>query len=249
MSFDLSGIQPGGPTGGGGGGVSDHGALTGLADDDHAQYVKDAGDDLTGALVFPIAGTDRMEVTPAIDEWTTGILMRGVGGTPETIQIAGYSDGDWDDAWIIMRNTDGQRVDVGPGYVLGKQPDGFNYTQLRHSSSGSLLRLTRPDSGAYPMIEMMCDDDDGVYINLPAGGEYRVGGVPLDTGGGGPTEETRSDFVAPYIYYGRAPSGTADSATGWHIDRIEVEDDGTVTVTTAQGSFIEWTQRTFEVYA
>lgn len=33
-----------------GGGVTDHGALTGLADDDHPQYVKKAGDQMTGNL-------------------------------------------------------------------------------------------------------------------------------------------------------------------------------------------------------
>lgn len=33
-----------------GGGVTDHGALTGLGDDDHPQYVKDIGDSMTGTL-------------------------------------------------------------------------------------------------------------------------------------------------------------------------------------------------------
>lgn len=36
---------------GGGGGVTDHGALTGLGDDDHPQYAKKAGDTFTGAIV------------------------------------------------------------------------------------------------------------------------------------------------------------------------------------------------------
>lgn len=39
--------------GAGGGGVTDHGALTGLADNDHPQYVLKAGDTLTGSLTMP----------------------------------------------------------------------------------------------------------------------------------------------------------------------------------------------------
>ena len=38
-----------------GGGVTDHGALTGLADNDHPQYVLKAGDTMTGALSWTVA--------------------------------------------------------------------------------------------------------------------------------------------------------------------------------------------------
>ncbi len=41
-----------GATVGGGGGVTDHGALTGLGDNDHPQYVIDAGDEMTGLLTM-----------------------------------------------------------------------------------------------------------------------------------------------------------------------------------------------------
>lgn len=41
------------PCGGGGAVVTDHGALTGLSDDDHPQYVLDAGDSMSGDLVMP----------------------------------------------------------------------------------------------------------------------------------------------------------------------------------------------------
>jgi len=42
---------------GGGVGIVDHGLLQGLGDDDHPQYVKDAGDTMTGDLLFDAALT------------------------------------------------------------------------------------------------------------------------------------------------------------------------------------------------
>ena len=57
--------------------VTDHGALSGLGDDDHPQYVKDAGDTMTGTLqldssadilMYSGAGTGQ---THAINSHTT----------------------------------------------------------------------------------------------------------------------------------------------------------------------------------
>jgi len=59
---DSAGLyyRVGGGSPGGGGGVTDHGALTGLTDDDHPQYILGAGDAMTGqlGLVAPTIGTN-----------------------------------------------------------------------------------------------------------------------------------------------------------------------------------------------
>ena len=55
-----------------GGGVTDHGALTGLGDDDHAQYAKLAGDTFTGEVDFTSSNTRFTHADPAIIIKQTG---------------------------------------------------------------------------------------------------------------------------------------------------------------------------------
>ena len=83
-------------------GVTDHGALTGLGDDDHPQYVKDTGDTMTGNL------TVQARVNVA-----NGLVLNG--GTDQNIlhfnggvtagDIAGIS---WSDANRLIFITNGQ---------------------------------------------------------------------------------------------------------------------------------------------
>ena len=63
--------------------------------------------------------------------------------------------------------------------------------------------------------------------------------VPLTEGG---ATIARAAWASPYHYYGIAPSGTAESATGWTIHRTTTDADGLVTATaTATGA---WNSRT-----
>jgi hypothetical protein len=63
--------------------------------------------------------------------------------------------------------------------------------------------------------------------------------VPLTEGG---STIARAAWASPYHYYGIAPSGTAESATGWTIHRTTTDADGLVTATaTATGA---WNSRT-----
>ena len=62
--------------------------------------------------------------------------------------------------------------------------------------------------------------------------------VPLTEGG---STIARAAWDSPYHYYGTAPTGTAESSTGWTITRITTDADGTVTATaTATGA---WSSR------
>ena len=68
--------------------------------------------------------------------------------------------------------------------------------------------------------------------------------VPLTEGG---ATIARAAWDSPYHYYGTAPTGTAESSTGWTITRIATDADGTVTAsTTATGA---WSARTSLSYS
>ena len=59
--------------------------------------------------------------------------------------------------------------------------------------------------------------------------------VPLSEGG---STIARAAWASPYHYYGSAPSGTAESSTGWTIHRTTTDADGTVTASaTATGAW------------
>ena len=82
------------PTGGGGGGVSDHGALTGLADDDHTQYLNNARGD---ARYQPLALKGQVIlVVPAGGEGAsqTFAVPGVVGANVVTVSIAQHPDSD-----------------------------------------------------------------------------------------------------------------------------------------------------------
>jgi hypothetical protein len=54
--------------------------------------------------------------------------------------------------------------------------------------------------------------------------------VPLTEGG---STIARAAWDEPYHYYGTAPTGTAESSTGWTITRITTDADGSVTAETS----------------
>ena len=63
--------------------------------------------------------------------------------------------------------------------------------------------------------------------------------VPLTEGG---ATIARAAWASPYHYYGIAPSGTAESSTGWTIHRTTTDADGVVTASvTASGA---WSSKT-----
>jgi hypothetical protein len=71
-------------------------------------------------------------------------------------------------------------------------------------------------------------------------------GPPGPPGLDAPLYERRHDYAAPYSYSGKAVEGSLDSADVWTITRIEIEDDGTTTVTTAPN--VKWDDRLTESY-
>ena len=83
-------------TGGGGGGVTDHGALTGLTDDDHIQYLNNAR--------LALKNENDLEGIPLSTELTyniDGTLATSIkGGITKTFtyvdgQLAEVTNGDW----------------------------------------------------------------------------------------------------------------------------------------------------------
>jgi hypothetical protein len=66
-------------------------------------------------------------------------------------------------------------------------------------------------------------------------------------GSGVTTWLRRSDWVEPYNYLGTALPGYLETQNVWNITRLEVSDDGDVTVTHAED--VAWTDRTTATYA
>ena len=84
---------------GGGGGVTDHGALTGLADDDHPQYHNDTRGDVryyTKAQIdalAPKSGTSTITVTaPGGFEHTETVAATGITGSMRVLVSLGDHD-------------------------------------------------------------------------------------------------------------------------------------------------------------
>lgn len=70
-------LEPG-SGGSGGDGVTDHGALTGLSDDDHTQYVLDAGDTMSGTLDMADNIIDSPKLRDYSEEQATPSSAAGV---------------------------------------------------------------------------------------------------------------------------------------------------------------------------
>jgi hypothetical protein len=86
--------------GGGGGGVTDHGALTGLADDDHTHYVlADGSRAVTGTLsVANISASGTLDAIGGVDS-VTGFSVNAVAGIGTTINF--IADGSTHDVTIV----------------------------------------------------------------------------------------------------------------------------------------------------
>jgi hypothetical protein len=86
--------------GSGGAGVSDHGALTGLSDDDHPQYLNNARGDLRYAPLASAGHTIEDEGTPLTQRTSLNFTGSGVsvadsgGKTVVTISGGGGGGGD-----------------------------------------------------------------------------------------------------------------------------------------------------------
>jgi hypothetical protein len=80
-----------------------------------------------------------------------------------------------------------------------------------------------------------------VYYNL-ATGQLTYGGPPPAL-----EKELRQDFVSPYSYCGKADAGASESSNVWLVTRIQILDDGTTTVTTANN--VNWTNRYTHIYS
>ena len=91
---------------GGAVGITDHGNLTGLLDNDHPQYVLDAGDTMTGALVIPDLG----DTTPSI--YFTGDTNTGIA----------YETAD---QWVLLANG-APSLRVGNGFCTTGGTHYFN---------------------------------------------------------------------------------------------------------------------------
>jgi hypothetical protein len=111
----------------GSGGVADHGALTGLSDNDHPQYLLDDGDTLTGTLIAdrPTGGNIQMfDGDGAASGVTSAVTFVGGDGTSV---LTGTVVGQWvaaSNEWTLnltaLKDAAGASIQIGNFAAVAK---------------------------------------------------------------------------------------------------------------------------------
>ncbi|MCG9911839.1 MAG: hypothetical protein MH137_11110 [Flavobacteriales bacterium] len=127
--------------------------------------------------------------------------------------------------------------------------------------------------GAVEAVFTLVDENPGVFANWhdsPAPGtvyfiksapinqkvadffaenELKNGALPTVSASAGPMIDYiwRHDYVSNIIYAGAAPVGTSESTPIWQIDKIELNTEGEVVITT--GAIGSWTDRLTLIYS
>ena len=72
--------------------------------------------------------------------------------------------------------------------------------------------------------------------------DYTLTGPPAE-----PPSDVRTDYVYPHSYCGSAPQGALENSAVWTIKRIQINVDGSATITTATN--VEWVDRLTVAYS
>lgn len=132
-----------------GGGVTDHGALTGLGDDDHAQYILVDG---SRGFTSTVSGTSPIEgYHLATKEYVDGALSSGIG--------------------ITHGNLSGLDADDHPQYHSDARGDVRYYQQNEVDTISGTLQtdinnriVSNPGSGEYRITNIRLDADLKIVI-------------------------------------------------------------------------------------
>jgi hypothetical protein len=144
--------------------VTDHGALTGLGDDDHPQYLKTGGGALSGNLTAPMFGA----ATPAGAEAGMYILT---GGTPR---------------WLMGKNTASEGTgDVGADFAFARFHDNGawagNAIEINRASGG--VTLEKPVWLADPVPTFGNHAASKQYVDSRGGGTVTNADVAASVAG------------------------------------------------------------------
>ena len=119
------------------GGVADHGALTGLSDDDHTQYVLDAGDSMTGALDIKV-GALALDIQNTTDSASvqTAIFRGGDRATASNGESAYIS-------YTLDNNAGNQEEVMRFTWKMGRVEanDGEGVFSIEMESNGALVGM------------------------------------------------------------------------------------------------------------
>lgn len=204
----AGGVGPAGPAGPPGPpGATDHGALTGLADDDHLQYVKKAGDTMTGPLTVQEDNASGFSVVTFRDE--TGAFQGNVGydnlNNFSYVQTA-------NDLYFVLNNTHRARLTT-----LGK---------LRLGDSTAPTDQLEVAGGIRSTGNMRNDGPGGFLAVEPAAGNpyfylsnNNVEAVFEAIGAKGARIGTKGANDGRYLAFG---AGNAQSVAGVHTSGIRI---------------------------
>ena len=213
---------------GGGGGVTDHGALTGLGDDDHSQYHNDARGDtryLYRENTSPF--TPDADYEPATKKYVDDNAGGSPGGADTNVQynsgggFGGDSDWTWNDTLnhMFVKNGLAAIQSVLRLYPSGSTSIGWNLQAS--GSTADLYTLTFPitqgPNGAY----LRTDGNGNLSFDTPAGSGDMTKSVydtnangDIDVAAGGTEKSTWTQYAIPYLSasttFGEIPIGTAN---------------------------------------
>lgn len=166
--------------GGGGGGSSDHGTLSGLADDDHAQYHNDARGDARYSLlahnhsgVYDVAGA-----AAAAQAASAPVAHVGAGGPAHANAIAAGAAG-------FMTGADKTKLD---GIATGATANAADATLLaraNHTGTQAASTISDFDSATRAQVEAELAAGANITITPSGSGATRVLTIASTGGGGG----------------------------------------------------------------
>jgi hypothetical protein len=198
--------------GGTGGGVTDHGALTGLADDDHAQYVKTSGDGLgltynAGIRGFDVALETDSGLTLAGGELTLGTptavsatSTNSVSGSGHTHDVTSTNDGHTNPSTLLQSGTGGgvYLTRIGLNTLTGSNAididgsikfQGTNHIQFDQVGAAT-IQNTGQDIGLYALTLTL--DPSGGIVTVDGGMSLTGGARTIKTTAGALTVGTDS---------------------------------------------------------
>ncbi|MCB1008456.1 MAG: hypothetical protein KDB94_06135, partial [Acidobacteria bacterium] len=166
-----------------GGGVTDHGALTGLTDDDHTQYALLAGRSGGQSISGGTAAADNLNLYSSTADGGAAIVLDGNATTPTVTLKAGYFDsgGSLSNSYLLLQTND-----------IETHLDESNGDAEWYGTGGA--KVANLDRDGVLGVRRICVDANGAAATQPCISEDGSGRLFHDTDGDG-TKDTGEEYI------------------------------------------------------
>ena len=163
----------------GGGGVTDHGALTGLGDDDHSIYALLAGRAGGQTLIGGTAASENLTLSSTSHGTKGAVVISGITGSAGTDLHIKFPTGN---VGLGSANADTLQLHAGGRIQLMAGYSGGDYVQVVGGSGGPRLELGAASATPSASVVMAAD---GSGTNIAGASMTLAGGRGTGTGAGG----------------------------------------------------------------